>query len=550
MTDNNNNNFEDIEHQETVHPDEGAPAPTRSNLAEAWRTRPIFKLLVVMVVAGAAIAAGTTFFGGSKQQAQISRLVNPPDVHQAPGGAASPYFIQQTKEAETQRSKDALEKGTSALPTPIGQPGDINVTEKTDPLNELRGETEHLKQQLAQMQQIQQQQQAQKSAQAAAQAGAQQTSPAAGGGVRQQEQFDTALSQVMQGQMKQLMDSWAPKGIKQVDVTKVDEQRGANGSSTAAAAVPGQPGAEAGATPAVAPKPLVSAGTISYAQLLTEANSDVPAPVLAQIVSGPLSGARAVGSFQVANGYNDYLVLTFTLADLKGKDYRIQAIALDPDTTLAGMATEVDQRYFTRLILPAAAAFLQGFGSALATTSSTTSTNGTTTIVSQTSPGVTQGVAQGASTAANTAAQFFQDQANLTKPLIRIAAGTPMGLFFVSSVFPPESAAAQSGGANGGCPSGTTPGYSVGGKIVPTPPGSQPNGCYPAAGTGLSAMGLSPFSGMTGMTGAPGAAGTPDVPYPNYATSGGAMNRGYGSPMGTGFGASPLGGYGNSYYGH
>src|SRR6202021_599971 len=111
------------------------------------------------------------------------------------------------------------------------------------------------------------------------------------------------------------------------------------------------------------PKTIVPAGTVSYAQLLTEANSDVPGPILAQIMSGPLAGARAGGEFKTLD---DYLVLHFALVNFKGKDYQIDAIALDPDTTLGGMATDVDQRYFTRVILPAAAGFMQGLGSALA----------------------------------------------------------------------------------------------------------------------------------------------------------------------------------------
>src|SRR5262249_43355048 len=151
------------------------------------------------------------------------------------------------------------------------------------------------------------------------------------------------------------------------------------------------------------PTALVSAGTVSYGQLLTEANSDVPGPILAQILSGPLSGARAVGQFHTINDYN---VLQFSLVNFKGKDYPINAIALDPDTTLGGMATEVDERYFTRVILPAAAGFMQGLGSALGTGSSSVVTNGETTIVSQSGRGLQQGMFQGLGQAAQTAGQF------------------------------------------------------------------------------------------------------------------------------------------------
>ncbi len=209
-------------------------------------------------------------------------------------------------------------------------------------------------------------------------------------------------------------------------VTKVDDKKDAEAAKEAAASE----AAQARETP----KTIVSAGTVSYAQLITEANSDVPGPILAQIVSGPLAGARAVGQFQVANGNADYLVLQFNLANLKGKDYALNAIALDPDTTLGGMATEVNQRYFTRVVLPAAAGFLQGFGSALGQGNSSISTNGTTTIVSQSGKGISQGAFTGVGQAAQTASQFFQNQANQTRPLVRVAAGTPIGMFFTTTV--------------------------------------------------------------------------------------------------------------------
>jgi intracellular multiplication protein IcmE len=178
--------------------------------------------------------------------------------------------------------------------------------------------------------------------------------------------------------------------------------------------------------------PIVAAGTVSYAVMLTEANSDVPGPILAQIVSGPLAGARAIGEFKVTQ--DPYLIMRFTLATLKGKEYKINALALDPDTTLGGMATEVDERYMTRVLLPAAAGFLQGFGSALGQGSSSVVTNGTSTIIQQSGQGLQQGAFQGLAQMGQTLGQFLENQANQTQPLVRVAAGTPFGLFFIESV--------------------------------------------------------------------------------------------------------------------
>src|SRR5690606_9021030 len=53
---------------------------------------------------------------------------------------------------------------------------------------------------------------------------------------------------------------------------------------------------------------IIPAGNIAYGQLLNALNSDIPGPVLVHVLSGPFSGGRALGQFQVSQ---DYLVLTF-----------------------------------------------------------------------------------------------------------------------------------------------------------------------------------------------------------------------------------------------
>ncbi len=494
------NNNDDFEHHD-LGPTEELPAPNgglRSNLAEAWRSRPLFKLIVLMTAVAAIVAASVSFLSGGSSSQTASRLVNPPGINAPPGGPASPYMQEQTNLASQDREKTALQTGGSALPTPIGQVSDLgalNASErKSDPLNELKNEVERLRQEQKQVQQqqVQVQQQIQQP--------------------RQQEPFDDSLATAMQRQMSQLIESWTPTGAKQVLVMSPDDLKNylneKKGKQTAAGGTASTTDAAATAAQ-TAPKTLVSAGTVSYAQLLTEANSDVPGPILAQIVSGPFSGARAIGQFQVANGYADYLVLQFTLVNFKGKDYSINAVALDPDTTLGGMATEVDQRYFTRVLLPAAAGFLQGFGQAIGQNSSTTTTNGTSTIISQGKEGYQQGMFQGLGAAAQTASQFFQNQANQTKPLVRVAAGTPMGLFFVTSATDmqtqPSPYAANVAGA------GYPPGLSgFGGSY-------QGASSYPGAPYGLNPMGGPTYPGMT--VAGYGAQPASNVPYPNYGNT-------------------------------
>ena len=509
------NNHEEHEHEDFVEHEAGlSDEPRRQsmtgNLAEAWRTRPLFKFLVLIGAVFAVSVAGVSFFGGANKGDELAHLAKPPSLNEAPGGAASPYMRQQTELANKARSDQAIANGGSAMPSPIGQSTDVEApVAKDTQLNELRAETENLKKQV-QQQQVQQQQAQQQP--------------------RQPEQFDNSMAEAMQRQLQQLMEGWAPKGIKNVTVVKSDAQKGEEGivlKEPRTGDVRDQnllPSSGQG-------KIVVSAGTVSYAQLLTEANSDVPGPILAQIVSGPLAGARAVGSFQVTNNYEKYLVLKFNIADKKGKDYTINAIALDPDTTLGGMATEVDERYVSRVLLPAAAGFLQGMGQALSTGQSSITTNGTTSISTQAGNGYKQGIYNGMSLAAQTMGQFFQNQANLTKPLVRVAAGTPMGLFFVAPVR--ETTDGEQDQPNGRGPNG---GYGV-----------PNNGYYGASYPGATVTGY----GAAAQNAASG------VPYPNYATPGGGYGYGnvnnrmpnaYGNAFG-GAQYSPNAGYPNAGYG-
>jgi len=429
MTDNFDN--DDFIEPEIGMPEEGDPkSGAAKNLSEAWKNRPLFKFMVLIIAVFAVGLAAVKFFGDDKSDLPVARLGTPPKLKEAPGGSASPYMRQQTELANTERAKQAMASGGSAIPTPVGQTADISgfdsASKKDDPLKELRAETEQLRKQVRQQQkQITR--------------------------TQQKEKFDDSLASAMQSQLQQLMSSWSPPTIKKVSVSEGSSNpmsympSGGQGSDGGGA----QSGAQKSETTAAA-SVLVRAGTVSYAQLLTEANSDVPGPVLIQIVSGPLAGARAIGSFQVAEGYEKYLVLKFNLANKKGKDYSINAIALDPDTTLGGMATEVDERYFARVILPAASAFLSGLGQALSQGGSSITTSGTTTISTQAGNGMKEGLYSGLGKSAETMSQFFQQQANVTKPLIRVAAGTPMGLFFVTSVSSDSAASeAQSGESNG-----------------------------------------------------------------------------------------------------
>jgi hypothetical protein len=164
------------------------------------------------------------------------------------------------------------------------------------------------------------------------------------------------------------------------------------------------------------------------------------------------------------------------------------------------------------VLLPAAAGFIQGFGSALGQGSSSVVTNGTTTIVQQSGKGIQQGAFQGLAQTGQTLGQFFEEQANQTQPLVRVAAGTPMGLFFISSVCSFTECQNQSPDS----PVPPTSNYSTNNGFNNNQFGNGYNPNTPMNGYGYNAQmpGMNNFNGATSASlPYPGA----NVPYPNVS---------------------------------
>ncbi|QQR69891.1 MAG: DotG/IcmE/VirB10 family protein [Alphaproteobacteria bacterium] len=365
--------------------------------ASSWKSQPLVKLIILLVAGGAVTAALLGIFGG-KPDEQRSSTAAPPNLREAPGGATTPAYIQAQRQAAEDRARQAAAQGASAMPTPVGgdtrstAAGHGNVdTSENEGLSEFRIDRRP-----------------------------QRPEPPAA-----REPVEDNLVALMRQQMQSMMQNWVPVAGK-VAVLKTEEQVAAARQAQAAA------GQGQGIRPDdTGGKIIVSAGTVNYAQMLTEANSDVPGAILAQVVSGPFNGARLIGAFTVSD---DYLVLRFTQLNYKGKDYSISAIALDPDTTLGAMVTEYDGRYVVRVVLPAAASFLEGFASAISDAGSATVVSGDVVIQEKFKRDTEESLYEGGAAAARTVGGFLQQEAARTKALVKVAAGTPFGLFFTQSV--------------------------------------------------------------------------------------------------------------------
>jgi intracellular multiplication protein IcmE len=411
----NNTDEFDQEQFETVDAqseEEGNFAPRQSTW-DNLRNKPVVKLLVIMTIVGVALAGALGAFSEEKKT-DFSKVATVPRLNQPPGGAATQFFIEQNDQANAERAEKALTVGGSAIPTPAGHDITELLDKKKDPMVEFRAETERLKKEF----EAEQRRNTQR-----VQMLEQKVQQKKGG-----SQPDDSLAKAMQKQMQEMMEYWSPKGMKAVagivpkEETNIQKCEGCEPKLEQASFNKNM----------APPKVIVPAGTVNYMQLLTEANSDVPGPILAQVLSGPLAGGRAIGTFQVMN---EYLVMTFKSVSYKGKDYSIDGLALDPDTTLGGMATEVDHRYFVRVLLPAAASFVSAFGNTLSDTDTTTTVTDNAVLVDQTQKGYKEAIYAGMGSVGQTMSQFFKDEANRTKTLVRVAVGTPMGLFFTSPVY-------------------------------------------------------------------------------------------------------------------
>ena len=182
---------------------------------------------------------------------------------------------------------------------------------------------------------------------------------------------------------------------------------------------------------------LVPAGRGVYAHTVLAVNSDTGGPIVLQADTGPIAGDRLVGTFGRA-GTSDLLVVKITSIVHNGQTIPADGVVIAPDTMETAVATSVDQHYFSRFLLPAAAAFVQGLGQALATTSNTQ------TVLSplggaaySTHLNLEQQLGVGAGVAGARIGSALNQSAPRTST-VNLAANASVGIMFLSSVTVPQ----------------------------------------------------------------------------------------------------------------
>lgn len=397
--------------------DDGTSADDGNTLARLWKESPIFK--VGSIVGGIAVLAiGISFMGGEEESSVPSRVTRSSAVTSAPGEqGSSQAYIESVVDKDAERFEEAYSTGGSAIPTPIESPTGVLSLPDTaeeveeDPLQRWR-ELQERRLSIA----------------------SEPPPPVEEDPVvsEQRQQAVQAMADLMAQQMQAILEGVNDYNVQTVAITSPDyletlfpEEENAEGEEAA------------NEEEKISPEDiLMPAGEIVYAQMITEANSDVPGPILAQIVSGPLKGSRVLGEFALND---DFLTLNFTSVVIDNVSYPISAVALDPATTLPGMATDVNHHYLQRIVLPAAAAFVEGLTDAIAESGTTTITvSGDTVTESEEDTNSDQEVSSGISEAGQEVREIIDEINDDIETTVIVHSGTPMGLLFTQPVLKTE----------------------------------------------------------------------------------------------------------------
>ncbi len=398
-----------------------------SSAGDSFRQSPLAKLLIVLL-AGAVLIGVFLYFSGDAVKETPSILPSGSEVTQVPGTdtATVPQAYTEAVEQVNEETLDrAIREGTSAIPVPVEAPETRlevpDIEEETeDPLLRWRQlQEERVEKQL-------------RSREA-------EVEPVTVLDAEQQSEAIQQLSDSMVQQMESVLNSNTENKVftTKTLITYDPEGGDAAGVQAGAGASGGDPG---GAFEEEKEETIViAAGQIYYGQTLLEANSDVPGSVLAQVVSGPLKGWRLIGEFTVLDDA-EKLAITFSVAvNDEGKQYTIDAVMLNPKTTLPALRTDINRRWIRRVLLPAASAFIDGYAGAIAESGRTTITvSGETVLQEDEELDNDQEVATGVEEAAQEVSSIVDEYADV-KPLIIIKAGTPIGIFFTENVVDEES---------------------------------------------------------------------------------------------------------------
>lgn len=178
---------------------------------------------------------------------------------------------------------------------------------------------------------------------------------------------------------------------------------------------------------------LAAAGSVSYARIINGTDSDTPGPIIAEVTSGKLEGARLIGQV-TANRETTSFVLAFDRIVLPdATNISTTAYAVDAQYGDLPIRSAYDPRYFQRYGPRLAGAFMRGFGRAIGTTGTTIVGVGDGVAIVSPQQDAVEGVASGVADVGDQLASEIDDMGPKTG-LIKLYANKMIGILFLDNV--------------------------------------------------------------------------------------------------------------------
>ncbi len=407
----------------------------KTSLGDAVRQNPVVKIGVVVAVV-AVVGVVMVLFSGDDIEEQPSMMPSGSNVTSVPGSneEIAPAYIEAVEQQNEEDLEIAIMEGGSSIPVPI----ETHSTRLEIPEAEEETEDPLHRWRLLQEERVEREMRARET----------EVEPVTVLSAEQQSEAVSSLASSMSEQMESILGK--SNEVKSfVTRTFITYSAADNAADMSDGEIDDEDSVGGdGFSEEDEERVIIPAGKIVYGQMLLEANSDVPSVILAQMVSGPLKGWKLLGEFSIEEDIK-MLTISFNVAVSEdGRQYKIQAIMLDPDTSLAAKASYVNNRYLRRIILPAAAKFVTGFAEAMAESGRTSITVSGTGGVSEAEEEKTdkQEVATGVAEAGQDIADILDELGDVPMQVV-IKAGTPIGIFFTKSVFESDKGGTAGGGS-------------------------------------------------------------------------------------------------------
>lgn len=178
---------------------------------------------------------------------------------------------------------------------------------------------------------------------------------------------------------------------------------------------------------------LATAGSVAYARIINATDTDTPGPIIAEVTSGDLEGARLIGSF-TENRETTAMIIEFSQVVLDdGTIIPTSAYAVDALYGDLAVRSRYKPRYFQRYAPRLAGAFLRGAGAAIAQTGTTIVGVGDAAVVTSPEASAREAVAAGVADVGDQLASEIEELGP-DRGLVELYANKPVGILWLANV--------------------------------------------------------------------------------------------------------------------